>query len=244
MRDGDDQVEALSVEIFLKNMKIRCCNAYGCQETESIDKKEAFWTFLDEEVAEAEKQGSGFILHFDGNLWAGSEIIPKDPRPQNKNGKLFEQFLNRNPHLTVVNALPLCQGLITRSRGNKGNQEESILDFFVVCNQVLPFVTKMVIDDQKRHILTNYQSVKTKKKAINSDHYTEYMDVNIEFKSEKPEREEIFDYKNKESQEKFKALTTQTNEFTRCFESNKHLEIQIDDWMKTLRKFVLLRKFV
>ena len=119
MREGDDQVEALSVEIFLKNMKIRCCNAYGCQENESIDKKEAFWTFLDEEVAEAEKQGSGFILHFDGNLWAGSEIIPKDPRPQNKNGKLFEQFLNRNPHLTVVNALPLCEGLITRSRKKK-----------------------------------------------------------------------------------------------------------------------------
>ena len=237
VREGDDQVEALSVEIFLKNMKIRCCNAYGCQENESIDKKEAFWTFLDEEVAEAEKQGSGFILHFDGNLWAGSEIIPKDPRPQNKNGKLFEQFLNRNPHLTVVNALPLCEGLITRSRKNKGNQEESILDFFVVCNQVLPFVTKMVIDEEKRHILTNYQSVKTEKKAINSDHYTEYMDVNIEFKSEKPEREEIHDYKNKESQEKFKALTTQTKEFTRCFESIKPLENQIDDWMKILRKF-------
>ena len=31
VREGDDKVEALSVEIFLKKMKIRCCVAYGCQ---------------------------------------------------------------------------------------------------------------------------------------------------------------------------------------------------------------------
>lgn len=28
---------------------------------------------------------SGFILQFDGNLWAGTEIIPGDPHKQNRN---------------------------------------------------------------------------------------------------------------------------------------------------------------
>ena len=37
VREGDDQVEAISVEICLKNMKIRCCNAYGCQENENVN---------------------------------------------------------------------------------------------------------------------------------------------------------------------------------------------------------------
>ena len=69
---------------------------------------------------QAKMTGSGFILHFDGNLWAGSQIIPGDPRPQNKNGKLFQEFLERNPHLSVVNALPQCEGLITRSRMKNG----------------------------------------------------------------------------------------------------------------------------
>ena len=32
VREGDDQVEALSVDIYVKSMKIRCCVAYGCQE--------------------------------------------------------------------------------------------------------------------------------------------------------------------------------------------------------------------
>ena len=97
-------------------MNIRCCVACGCQENDAKENKDAFWSYLDEEVIEAANAGAGLVIQFDGNLWAGEKIIPNDPRAQNKNGKLFEQFLERNPHLTVVNALDLCEGLITRSR--------------------------------------------------------------------------------------------------------------------------------
>ena len=38
VREGEEQVEALSVEISVKTMKIRCCAAYGCQETYAIQK--------------------------------------------------------------------------------------------------------------------------------------------------------------------------------------------------------------
>ena len=106
--EGKENVEAISISINIKSIKIRCCAAYGPQENDPIEKKEAFWEHLDREVSEAENSGEGFILQFDGNLWAGERIIPGDPRPQNKNGKLFEQFLRRNSKLTVVNSLPLC----------------------------------------------------------------------------------------------------------------------------------------
>ena len=205
VREGDDKVEALSVDIFLKDIKIRCCTAYGCQENDLVERKEAFWTFLDEEVLEADNAGSGFLLHFDGNLWAGAEIIPGDPRPQNKNGRLFQEFLARHPHLQVVNALPLCQGLITRSRTCRGIKEESILDFFVVCHRVLPHVTKMVIDNHKEHILTNYQAVKNGGKAINTDHFTEYMDVDLKIVSEKPERLKFITIKMKNPKKSLKC---------------------------------------
>ena len=36
LREGEDDVEALSVEISAKEMKIRCCVAYGCQENELL----------------------------------------------------------------------------------------------------------------------------------------------------------------------------------------------------------------
>ena len=86
----------LSVEITVKSMKLRCCVAYGFQKSELIEKKHAFWAYLDEEVVRANDSGSGFILHMDGNLWAGADIVPGDPRNQNRNGKLFAEFLKIN----------------------------------------------------------------------------------------------------------------------------------------------------
>ena len=87
VREGNDQVEALSVDIFIKKMKICCCVGYGPQENDKMEKKDAFWSYLDNEVMEASIDGAGFVLHCDGNLWAGNGIIPGDPRPQNRNGK-------------------------------------------------------------------------------------------------------------------------------------------------------------
>ena len=186
VREGNEEIETLSVNIFVKNMKIRCCVAYGYQESESNDKKEEFWRYLDEEVEEAAKDGAGLIIQFDGNLWAGKQIIPNDPRPQNRNGKLFENFLNRNSNLSVVNALDLCEGLITRRRIKSGKLEESVLDFFVVCDLVRPHITKMVIDENGKYILTNYEQVKYGGKASSSDHATQYLDLDLKVVTEKP----------------------------------------------------------
>ena len=186
VRKGENDVESLSVEISVQKMKIRCVVAYGPQENDLMIKKENFWNYLDEEVSNAWKDGSGFILQFDGNLWAGNEIIPGDPRSQNYNGKLFQDFLERNQNLSVVNSLPICEGLITRVRSKGETTEKSILDFFVVCSRILPFVTKMVIDEEKNYILTNYKVCKNGIRAKDSDHYTEYMDVKLKIKTENP----------------------------------------------------------
>ena len=238
VRDGDENVEALSIELYVNKLKIRCCVAYGPQETDKIERKNKFWEYLYNEVTMAKNSGAGFVLHFDGNLWAGDSIIPGDPRPQNKNGKIFQDFLESNPNLTVVNSLPLCEGVVTRRR-KKGNiLEESTLDFFVVCDRVLPHVTRMVIDSNKDHILTNYKPARNGGKAVDSDHMTEYMDLDIKIKPEKPVREEIYNFRNKKAQKKFKMLTTGTSAFTDCFEnSNESILTQITEWRKILKMF-------
>ena len=235
VREGDDQVEALSVEIYLKHIKIRCCVAYGCQETDLVERKEAFWSYLDEEVSLADQSESGFILHFDGNLWAGPDIIPGDPRPQNRNGKLFQHFLDRHPHLTVVNAMNICEGIITRSRLRGQTLETSVLDFFVVCDRLLPFVSKMVIDEEKKFVLTNYEQVRKGGTAVDSDHHTQFMDLDLEIRSEKPERIEIFNFKNEEGQQKFNQLTSETSAFSDCFKNDAPLSTQIENWHELLK---------
>ena len=235
VKEGDDRVEALSVDIFVKNFKIRCCVAYGCQESDTEDRKDAFWQYLEEEVSNAEESDAGFVLHMDGNLWAGDDIIPGDPRKQNRNGKKFQNFLEHHPNLTVVNSLPLCKGLITRSRNKDGKYENSVLDFFVVCNRVLPYVIEMKIDEEKEHVLTNYKRVKVDGKATDSDHNTLYMDLDFEIEDSNPKRKEIFNFKSKEGQEKFKQLTSGNEKFTKCFQTNAPLKIQIENWREALR---------
>ena len=75
VRDGDENVEALSIELYVNKLKIRCCVAYGPQETDKLERKNKFWEYLYNEVTMAKNSGAGFVLHFDGNLWAGDSII-------------------------------------------------------------------------------------------------------------------------------------------------------------------------
>ena len=208
VRKGNDDVEAMSVDIFVKSMKIRCVVAYGCQENNLIEKKEAFWNFIEEEAISAWESDSGFILQFDGNLWAGPDLIPGDPHSQNKNGKMFEEFLARQKYLTVVNALPLCEGIVTRVRMKEEKEERSVLDFFVVCARVLPHISRMVIDEDKKHILTNYKPAKKGTKANDTNHFTEILDVNLELIPEKPSRKVMFNFKDKQAQAYFRDITS------------------------------------
>ena len=86
-------------------------------------------------------------------------------------------------------------------------EEQSILDFFVVCSRVLPFVSRMVVDSDKKHILTNYKHAKNGIRATDSDHLTEYIDVKLKIIPEKPLRREILNFKNKKYQAVFKSNT-------------------------------------
>ena len=78
----------------------------------------------------------------------------------------------------------------------------------------------MVIDEEKRYILTNYKSAKKGAKASDTDHATEYLDLNIKVITEKPKRIEVWNYKNKKAQYNFKIQTSETKEFSNCFENN------------------------
>ena len=67
VRKGNDDIEAMSINIFFKSMTTRCVVAYGCQENSSVEKKNAFWAYIEEEVTAAWESDSGFVLHFNGN---------------------------------------------------------------------------------------------------------------------------------------------------------------------------------
>ena len=92
----------------------------------------------------------------------------------------------------------------------------------------------MVIDIDKKYILTNYKQAKYGGKATDSDHFTEFVDMDLKVIREKPKRCEIWNFKNKEAQDKFKDLTSVTTDFSGCFENNLPVFKQIEMWRSAL----------
>ena len=221
--------------MFKKVLIHSCTSAYGPQLRDSAVKKSKFWEYLDNIVEIAWKGGNGFYLQGDLNAWLGCELIPCGPNFQNDNGKLFHSFLSRHPQLSVVNPLPLCKGLITRKRNLiNGKTEKSVIDFVVVCSCVLPYITEMMIDEADKFITTNYTQCTANVKAINSDHNTQFIKMNLKVIPQREEKREIYNLKNVLCQFKFKKLTENSQEFLSCFKSRESVLVKCERWKKTL----------
>ena len=234
--EGDDNTEILVIEINL-GIKIRCVNGYGPQENDLNSKKEKFWERIGLEAEEALKDGKGFIVQMDGNLHCGQEMIPGDPNPINSNGKHLKQFLEKYPHLNIVNSTTLCVGTITRKRVTKDRVEEAILDLFICCDKIMSLITKMVVNEDQK--LARF----TKDRVIESDHCPVELYLDLKHPNKKKERIEIYDYKNVESQKIFRQESSQTQSLTNSFKNEKlNFHQQMSSWKKEFDS-ILKRSF-
>ena len=234
---GDDEVECLVVEAWVDDFPIRILNAYGPQLNDEIERKQKFWDFIERETKNAVEAGAGLIIQMDSNSHLGKNVIKDDTNDRNANGKLFCEFMERNPHLTIINSLQLCEGTITRMRKTSRGTEESVLDVFVTCDRILPFITRMVVDERRENVLTNYHALKDAGRVIESDHNGVELDINLKFSKVKSERIEFFQFKNLNSQLEFKKLTSTTTDFSTCFQNNLNFETQCSNWRTVLDNY-------
>ena len=232
IREGDDNIEALSIQIILKQLPVRIIVGYGPQENDNIDKKTQFWNFIEQEINEAEIAEHGIILQMDGNLHAGPGLVKNDPNPINRNGKLFTDFLKRNNSLIVLNSLESCKGVITRRRMLENRIEQAVLDFFLINEKLRPFFKELIIDEEKEFGLYNLAQIKKNKKIIESDHNSLICSFNIEINRIKPVREEMFNLRSNKCQEEFKKATENNSDLVNCFKNGLSFEKQTRKWQK------------
>ena len=110
----DDETETLSVVIKTKTKNIRVCSGYGPQNNAPEEAKDKFWEYVSNDLAEAMKNKEEYLIEMDANSYLGPNLLPKDPRKQNINGKKMEEFLNDNGNVVLLNASNKCEGTITR----------------------------------------------------------------------------------------------------------------------------------
>ena len=198
VREGFDDVKALVVQVVLGTISVTVIVAYGLQENVLKAKKDKFWEFLENEVIKAELEGHGLIIQMDGNLHGGPKLIRNDPNQQNTNGKLFMQFLERNASLFVANYLDICQGVITRQQKLVERTEIAVLDFLVMNEKMRTFLSKLIIDEEREFCLSNFSQVKKNKRVIETDHNLMLAEFNISVPIRKPDRVEMFNFRNKD----------------------------------------------
>ena len=95
----------------------------------------------------------------------------------------------------------------------------------------------MIIDEKREQVLTNYNAVKTVGRITESDHNVEILEMDLKFSHFQPDRIETFQFKNRESQLVFKKLTSNTNDFSSCFDNGKDFESQASQWRKVLTDY-------
>ena len=232
INEGDEETEVMSIVVDVGKVRIRVLVGYGVQENAPKEKKEKFWAFIENEVIEAESEGQGILIQMDGNLHAGNQLVKNDPNPQNTNGKLFMQLLQRNKSLAVVNSMSICEGTITRRRIVENRLEQAVLDFFIVNTKLLPFLRKMTIDEKREFCLSNFAQHKKNKRVIESDHNSMLLEIELEISSKKPDRQEIFNFKKKEAQQAFFKETENNRELINCFNNELPFQVQSKKWEK------------
>ena len=231
IRDGNDEVEVISVQVVLGGIPVRLITGYGPQENDIIEKKKNFWKFIENEIYEAELNDHGVILQMDGNLHAG-DLVKDDPNPQNKNGKLFMDFLDRNKSMVVTNCLNTCEGVITRKRVLENRIEEAVLDFFLINEKLRPFFKNLLIDEERKFCLSNLAQIKKNKRIIETDHNAMIAEMNLEVNRRKPIREEMLNLRNRDCQKAFKETSEDDPELINCFNNNLPIKVQSRQWMK------------
>ena len=79
---------------------------------------------------------------------------------------MFQDFLHKNPNINVTNTLPDCEGLIiTRVRHMQNKTQGPVLYFFLVCDELLPLVTKVKIHEKVNLCITRYKG-----NVVKTDH--------------------------------------------------------------------------
>ena len=219
----------------------RIITGYGPQETWEEEKRVTFFQKLEEEIVKAAIAGKSVIIEMDANAKLGKKHIPDDPHEITPNGKLLEGIIERQ-NLFVVNGSRKCKGNITRKRTTKNRVEESVIDIVLISSDMIGNLESLVIDEDRKHVLTKIK--KTKKGVIKkeSDHNILITTFSDTFGSnEKKEKEEVYNIKNKDCQRKFKEYTSNTRMLSSVLDSDEDINVLTDRLIRKIEGCIASR---
>ena len=227
----DTESEVLTVQVKVNTKDIRIINAYGPQEDDSKENIIDFWSEIEREIIKAKDNNCLIVIQMDANAKVGKEVIKNDPHETSNNGKILLEMVERN-NLTIANSLSKCNGVITRDRKTVTNDEKSVIDYLIICEEMEEYLEEMIIDDDRTMVLTKYN----KKGMKTSDHNVMIGHFNLKFDRKVfGKRIELFNFKNKDNQEAFKIETSISNNLSASFSNERSFSHNATVFLKNLK---------
>ena len=237
----NEEFELLVIEIKIANKEIRIMSGYGPQETWPEQQRTPFFLALEEEIVKAELEGKSILIELDANSKLGKDLIPGDLHTQSENGKLLAGIITRHS-LVIGNSMDVCKGLVTRKRMTKSTTEKSIIDFVILSEDLRKDVDCILIDDERKHVLTRITKNKSGVVKVESDHNVIFTKLKMQWdKKVCQQRREVFNLKNAECQKAFKEATTIENNnyyLSSVFDEKCDINIVTEKFMKRLQKII------
>ena len=172
----------------------------------------------------------------DANSKLGPAIIEGDPHNQSENGKVLAGIIKRHALIVMNSVKNKCSGKITRKRTTKKVNEESIIDFIIVCDYVENMISKVDIDEDRKYILARYTKTKNGTKVKESDHHSMITYINTTWvKQCDTKRIEIYNFKDKDGLQKFKQMTSKDQFLSEVFnDPSKNINVTTKKCIKRL----------
>ena len=158
---------------------------------------------------------------------------------QTMNGKVLAGIISRHS-LVIGNSMKQCSGLVTRKRITKTTIEESIIDFVIMSEDLSHDVESIIIDDQRKHVLTKITKTRKGITKTESDHNVIFSRFKLPWnKKMVKQRQELFNLKNEECQKVFRDATTNNNNYlSSVFDEDGDVNSKTEKFMRRLNKVI------
>ena len=98
-------------------------------------------------------------------------------------------------------------------------KEESVIDFVIVCEDMEEMINRVIIDEERKHVLTRHIKTRNGVKVKESDHHTIITKISVKWNKKKNMKTvEIYNLKDKEGLKKFKDMTNKDSFLSEVFE--------------------------
>ena len=231
MYDPNDSANMIGVRIDFLGSGLRVYTAHMKQQSACTRDEIAIqFDEVRSQFQDAAKSNEAMIIIFDANAHLGKEVISGCDDEQDWVGKVLVKLIEEE-NLILLNALELCEGIVTRIDPRDG--KVSTIDV-AICNQFMSSkIVEMKIDECEQYKPTNYASTIKK-----TDHNTIMVKTKIE-RSAKKKMTPYINTKGCEGREIFRKYVEDSNiqdyiENSPVRDSNLEFETMMEFWNEAI----------